>query len=86
MPTSGVSIANFNKYFVMGFNDAAASTSDTRVQSFLGRNAIAIDSTMPVGGFIDENSHPGGQGLKPYEDPTLRAVVIGTFVGKYGQG
>lgn len=75
-------IMQFDTYFKRGFRRTADS-SDNRVQSFLDRNALAIEtadpSADPTGAFIAENVHPGGQGLTPENDPTLRAIFISGF-------
>ncbi len=77
-----MTIMELDNYFRIGFRRITGSSTDDRVQTFLERDALAIDSIMPAGGFINENSHPGAQGLTSENDPTLRAVFISSFVGK----
>ena len=87
-----ISIDAFNTVFQRGFeletnefDDATAANMDTSkfmVQRFRGKRALAINSVTPLGGFLSENIHPGGADLDADEDPTLRAVLLGTYVGK----
>ena len=59
------------------------------VQSFLGRDALAIDSVRlnngldgdTLHGMTGDNVHPRSN-RPPSEDPTLRAVLLGTYEGK----
>lgn len=78
---SGVSIVDFNTAFKAGFNAAAADSTDDRVQQFYRRNALAINFQD---GIINANFHPSllSQNISAEIDPTLRAVLLGSYVGK----
>jgi hypothetical protein len=68
----------------------AKYTADNRpyILPFLGRNAINITATSPSMGrtladrTVNDSVHPGCDSEScPEGDPTLLAVVIGTYVG-----
>ena len=68
---------------------AAYIPSNMYTEDFLGRVAINVASAAPPGRSLDDKTvsdsvHPGCDRENcPEGDPTLLAVVIGTYVGMY---
>ena len=64
------------------------NAASSYVTSFLGRRAINVNATQPSMGprlvdkTVNDSVHPGCDSEScPEGDPTLLAVVIGTYVG-----
>lgn len=76
------SIAAINEQFQTAFS---GSQNTNLVDTFQGRRAIVISTDTY--GQTNQNVHPGAfssEGRFPANtDPTLRAVVLGTYVGKH---
>jgi hypothetical protein len=74
---SGVSIADFNTAFENGY---MVTPDPNLVQEFQGRPAIVVN----ISGVIDtdQNQHPGLLTEDPANDPTRRAVILGSYARK----
>ena len=69
------------------FRNAYTPANDYTVQ-FLGRTAINVNATRPINGptlldkSVNDSVHPGCDSEScPEGDPTLLAIVLGTYVG-----
>lgn len=83
MGAATVSVADFVAAFNEGFESEANSDTSSLVQSFEGRDAIVV---MPLPGDdrteTELNQHPGFLSADAQDDPTRRAVFLGSYVGK----
>lgn len=79
-----------NNFTIPQFNDAfrsGFSNEQRLVQDFFGKRALAVDVVLEQDfehlnmSETESNQHPGS-GNDPGSDPTLRAILIGSYVGE----
>lgn len=75
-----VDVADFDRIFLNGFNMAG----DDLVRTFEGRDAIVVVVPDPVNGITETelNQHPGLLEAAADDDPTRRAVFLGSYPRK----